>query len=110
LLWLLVPILLVAMLSLQGCFRIGGGATRHNPPKSVPAGEPILLRLRVSVTDPQRGDITERWTDVTCHHRLIGQDQWIAAPMVTENVERSRIHFVTTLPTELIGASSGVEY
>jgi hypothetical protein len=79
-------------IALVGCAG-GGGGTAHVPPKQIIAGQPTPLTLEVSVWGAGWGKMTSRYRNVTCHYRLLAEQEYHNLPMMPEKEFTSKPPF-----------------
>src|SRR5581483_8266855 len=67
-------------LTLSAC--AGGGGSDHTPPKSIHIGQPTTLNMDLRVWGAGSGKLSHRYTDIQCHYRIIGNENFSVVPML----------------------------
>src|ERR1019366_5434021 len=89
-------------LALSSC--AGGGGSVHIPPKSIHIGQPTTLTMELSVWGAGSGKLSKRYTDIQCHYRIAGSENFFALPMTptTETADHLTVECVIpSLPAKL---------
>src|SRR5215470_20294032 len=79
--------LTLSAILLVGC--AGGGGSVHNPPDQIIAGEATKLKLTFSVWGAGSGDLSRRYTEVVCHYRKTGEQQFHDVPALLISSDQS---------------------
>jgi hypothetical protein len=77
----------------------------HLPPACIVQGEPTQIEIEFSVWGQGTGKMSQRWTEVRCHYRLVGEKDYATIPMRPIAEEETKIRFAGTIPPqERVGA------
>lgn len=87
----------------------GGGGSAQVVPDAIKAGEPAVIILELSVWGAG-GAIKGRYTDISLHYRLVGEDGYQALPpkLISQGEERAVYEF--KLPAYPQGTTGEIEY
>jgi hypothetical protein len=86
---------LLLLMTIEGCGVAGGGGTVHLPPKNVLAGQPTTLTMTFSVWGSGSGDLSKRYTNVTCQYRIdCGEFKTVSASVNSSDSKTMAVHFV----------------
>jgi len=101
--------LTLSAILLVGC--AGGGGSVHNPPDQIIAGEATKLKLTFSVWGAGSGDLSRRYTEVVCHYRKTGEQQFHDVPALLISSDQKHMVAEFVIPPQQTSAdSTSLEY
>ena len=110
-----IIILAIGLLGALGCvgvlwaLRPGGGGSTQVAPDSIESGGPAAIRLELSVWGAG-GSIKGRYTDISMHYQLVGQEGYtILQPKLISHEEKREVYEFTIRPYPK-GTSGTLEY
>jgi hypothetical protein len=106
----LILILVLTGLLTSGCYEPGGGGSVHVPPESVAYGQPMPLRLELSVWGAGAGKMTERYTEIRCHYKAEKGTAFTALEGKVESEAKDRLFVVFELPAFSAADGAYIEY
>jgi hypothetical protein len=104
-------ILVVSALFLSSCDRSpGGGGSANVPPDSIAYGQPMPLRLELSVWGAGSGKVSERYSDIRCHYKTEKASEFTPLQGRFESEATDRMFVVFELPPFSAADGAHVEY
>jgi len=88
----------------------GGGGSLHHPPKYIKANCSTVLEMELTVWGAGRGKLNKRYTDITLHYRVSGQEKFTSVSMIETSVTKKRLIVQATLPPFNVKGDAFVEY
>jgi hypothetical protein len=104
-----LPIALSICLVAASCFQIGAGGSNQVAPDSIRASEPAVIKLELLVWG-EGGPIKGRYTDVTCHYRLSGEQTHAILVSVPSPQDDKHEVYEFTIPGYPAGTTGDIEY
>jgi len=101
--------LFLCLLGASCQFTPGGGGSDQVVPDIIKAGEPAVIKLDLSVWG-SGGAIKGRYTDISLHYRLVGEDSYktLLPKLISQGEKREVYEF--TLPAYPKGTDGEIEY
>jgi hypothetical protein len=98
-------------LALSSCGGLaGGGSTYHTPPKSIHVGQPTTLSMELKVWGAGSGKLSNRYTNIQCHYRIVGTDTYSVVPMTLTTETNDRLTVECVIPPLEAKAGDKLEY